>query len=204
MHRVRWITLVWPGLTQLWFAGAWWGLALACGFAWLVNVAVVSSFIWTELIDPWSRAGVWLALVAVWGGSVVLSVRHLKGFDPEAIASTSEDLFRRASREYLSGNWVAAEQLLTQLVRINPKDVDAQLMLASLLRRTNQLTEASRRLRKLETIDGAEKWRDEIKRERQLLDERLRPAEPGESEEQAAQQIEPETQPDEPPASQAA
>src|SRR5690606_8388533 len=109
MQRVRWITLVWPGLTQLWFAGAWWGLALGCGFAWLVNVAVVSSFIGTELIDPWSRAGVWLALVTVWGLSVVLSVRHLKGFDPEAIASTSEDLFRRASREYLSGNWVAAE-----------------------------------------------------------------------------------------------
>jgi cytochrome c-type biogenesis protein CcmH/NrfG len=79
-------------------------------------------------------------------------------------------LFRRASREYLNGNWIKAEQLLTHLIRLNARDVDAQLMLASLLRRTGQLTEAAGRLRRLEATDGFEKWRSEIARERQMLE----------------------------------
>ena len=52
MRCARWITLVWPGLTELWLAGAWWGLAIGCSFAWLVNLAVVSTFVWTELLGP--------------------------------------------------------------------------------------------------------------------------------------------------------
>jgi hypothetical protein len=170
MRVARWITVVWPGLTQLWLAGAWWGLAIACGFAWLVNLAVVSTFVWTELIAPWSRVGVWILLVMVWAAAMVLSVRQLRSSNPEAEQATAEDLFRRASREYLNGNWIKAEQLLTHLIRLNGRDCDAQLMLASLLRRTGQLTEASGRLRRLEATDGAEKWRSEVARERQMLD----------------------------------
>ena len=33
MQRLRWLTLVWPGLPQLWFAGSGAGLALAAGDA---------------------------------------------------------------------------------------------------------------------------------------------------------------------------
>ena len=87
------------------------------------------------------------------------------------INRSAEDLFRRAGREYLTGNWIKAEQLLTHLIRLNGRDVDAQLMLAGLLRRTGQLTEASARLRRLEATDGAEKWRSEIRRERQWLEQ---------------------------------
>ena len=169
MRLARWTTVVWPGLTQLWLAGAWWGLAIACGFAWLVNLAVISAFVWTELITPWSRVGVWVLLVPVWAAALVLSVRQLRSSNPEAEQATAEDLFRRASREYLIGNWIKAEQLLTHLIRMNARDVDAQLMLASLLRRTGQLTEASGRLRRLEATDGFEKWRSEIARERHML-----------------------------------
>ena len=46
-------------------------------------------------------------------------------------------------------------------------------MLASLLRRTGQLTEAADRLRRLDATDGAEKWHNEIARERQLLEEQF-------------------------------
>ena len=41
MRRLRWLTLVWPGLPQLWFAGSWAGLALAAGFAVAVESAVL-------------------------------------------------------------------------------------------------------------------------------------------------------------------
>ena len=79
MRRVRWITLVWPGLTDLWLFGGWWGLAIACSFAWLANLAIVSSFVWTDWIGAWSRAGVWVLLAVSWTASVVLSFRQLRG-----------------------------------------------------------------------------------------------------------------------------
>src|SRR2546430_847261 len=37
-------------------------------------------------------------------------VRQLWCFDPAVVAERCEGLFRRAQREYLSGNWVQAEQ----------------------------------------------------------------------------------------------
>jgi signal transduction histidine kinase len=171
MRFARWFTPLWPGLTQLWFSGAWWGLAIGCGFAWVLNLALVSTLVWTEWIDPWSRVGVWVLLLLVWTASVTLSFRQLLGYNPEQTAKTAEDLFRQGQREYLSGNWIKAEQLLSQLLSINGKDVDAHLMMVSLLRRTGQLAEASERLRQLTAMDGAEKWQTEIARERQFLDD---------------------------------
>ena len=170
MRWARWFTPLWPGLTQLWFSGTWWGVAVGCGFAWLLNLAVMSTLVWTEWIDPWQRLGVWVLLLLIWTASVALSFRQLLGFDPVKTAKTAEDLFRHAQREYLSGNWIQAEQLLTRLTSNNGKDVEAHLMLASLLRRTGQLAEASDRLRRLAAMDGAEKWGHEIDRERQLLE----------------------------------
>lgn len=181
MRWARWITPLWPGLTQLWFSGSWWGLAIGCSFAWLVNLAVISTFVWTELLGPWSRLGVWILLLLVWGMSLALSFRQLLTDDPATSAAAAEDLFRRAQREYLTGNWYKAEQLLNKVIQLNGKDVDAELMLAALLRRTGQLTEAADRLRRLEATDGAEKWHNEIARERQLLDEQFHPPIPSQT-----------------------
>lgn len=203
MRWARWITPLWPGLTQLWFSGAWWGLAIGCSFAWLVNLAFVSTFVWTELVGPWSRLGVWILLLVVWGASLILSFRQLLVDDPATSAAVAEDLFRRAQREYLSGNWIKAEQLLGQVVQTNGKDVDAQLMLASLLRRTGHLTEAADRLRRLAATDGAQKWHNEIARERQLLEEQFH-SPTNQNETNSTQSTQPKNKPDEDSANQAA
>jgi predicted Zn-dependent protease len=110
----------------------------------------------------------------VWFACTWLSFRQLRdGFGAPNGSAGREDLFRHAQREYLSGNWIKSEQRLSELLGANPDDVEANLLLASLLRRTGQLTEASGRLRKLETMEGADKWRSELTRERQLLDEQF-------------------------------
>lgn len=175
MRLARWITLLWPGLTQLWLSGAWWGLAIGCSFAWLANLAILCTCDWTELVSPAARMGVWVLLGLVWVASVVLSFRQLLGLAPANAAEKAEDLFRRAGREYLRGNWIEAERLLGRVIQLNRHDVDARLMLASLLRRTGQTAEAAQCLRQLEAVDGAEKWTCEIERERKLLDEQLHP-----------------------------
>ena len=50
-------------------------------------------------------------------------------------------------------------------------DVDAHLLLASLLRHTKRLNEAREQLQRLERLDGAEKWQMEIGREHLRLDD---------------------------------
>ncbi|HEY2881345.1 MAG TPA: hypothetical protein VGJ15_02905 [Pirellulales bacterium] len=192
MRWFRWLTLVWPGLTQLWFQGSFWGLAVGCGFGWLLSFAVISSFVWAELVDPWTRIGVWLLLVLVWVLSLALSFRQLRAAEADETSpehdKTADELFRRAQHEYLAGNWVPAEQLLDELIKRNRKDIDSQLMLASLLRRTGQLTEAAAQLRRLEAIEGAEKWHAEIDRERKLLEEQFHPQATDPATNQAEQQ----------------
>jgi hypothetical protein len=173
MHRARWITLIWPGLTELWLYGGWWGLTIACAFSWLANLAIVCTFLWTAWMGPWSRAGVWLLLIVTWTVATVLSFRQLSRNSLSIAAADLEDLFRRAQREYLHGNWVQAEQLLVRLLENNKEDIGAGLMLAGLLRRTGQLAEARARLRQLSLSDNAADWQSEINREQRFLDEML-------------------------------
>ncbi len=80
-----------------------------------------------------------------------------------------EDLFARAQGEYLKGNWFECEVAINRLLEEKPDDVDARLLLASLLRRLGHGEEARQRLRELATLEGAGKWQLEIAREWQLL-----------------------------------
>jgi single-stranded DNA-specific DHH superfamily exonuclease len=69
----------------------------------------------------------------------------------------------------LKGNWFEAECVLVGLLRCDPRDVDAGLMLATLFRHTGRLDEAARQLDSVERFDEAAKWIVEIDRERQWL-----------------------------------
>ena len=131
-------------------------------------------FVCLDRLDcAWSRAGVWVLLAVGWTVSVVLSFRQLRGNQAVLAEGDVEDLFRRAQREYLHGNWVQAEQLLSQLTNLNAGDAGARLMLVSLLRRTGQLAEAAAQLRRLEASDAAAPWQGDIARERKFLEEQL-------------------------------
>jgi hypothetical protein len=70
---------------------------------------------------------------------------------------------------YLKGNWFEAEYFLSGLLAANPRDVDAALMLATLLRHTGRFDEALEGLARLERCEDAERWHWEIGRERDLV-----------------------------------
>ena len=74
--------------------------------------------------------------------------------------------FREAAEYYLKGNWFEAECALVELLRQNPRDPEAGLMLATLLRHTGRLEEATNHLDRLERFEGSRKWALEIRRER--------------------------------------
>ncbi len=179
MHLSRWVSVAWPGLPQLWLRGDPVALVLALAFAVLLNLAIVTSLVWTELIDPLHRNALWAAVGIVWFVSAIVSLRWWQSRESQQ-PDSNQDLFRHSLDQYLQGNWIEAERLLRRLLRKNSHDVDARLLLVGLMRHTKRFEKARRQLDRLVASEGAEKWQTEIDREYERLD-RAQDEEPPES-----------------------
>jgi hypothetical protein len=171
--RVKpWALYIWPGLPQLWILGSWRGLALAGLAAATLNVALLSTFAWSELVTPGVRIAVWTVLIAAWVASALFSL--LYGERLETMASTAASttgMYAEALDYYLKGDWFQAERTIAVLLSGNARDLDARLMLATLFRHTNRFEEAGKQLEILARAEDCDKWEMEIRRERQLLAE---------------------------------
>lgn len=168
MSRMPWAISLWPGLPHLLRQGTWPSLAVALGFAGLLNVGLAGSLVWSELLPSGARTGVWMAILAIWGGSLLFPSRENRrshGASPTQRADT----FLEAVDHYLKGNWFEAERTLVDLLRRQPRDVEAGLMLATLWRHTGRLDEADRQLDRLERLDSAAGWTWEIRQERRRI-----------------------------------
>lgn len=168
MRRMRWATYLWPGLPQLIARGSWVALGVAVMSAVLLNVALLSTFAWSELLVGPLRIAIWLFTIGAWVVSAgwSLAKRLRPGGPPE---DPGRDTLEAAIERYLKGEWFETEQILMNLLRRNEDDVEAELMLATLLRHRGRYDEAAKRLERLEAADNAWRWEWEICRERQLL-----------------------------------
>jgi len=162
----------------------WSGLAVAVGFAILLNVLIVSTLVWTEWIGANVRFGLWVGLIGTWLISAVADryrartrqsphrdgLRAGHGARAESEGELTEkmngDLFRNSQAQYLQGNWYEAEMLLVTLLKGSPRDVEARLLLATLYRHRERFEEAGRSLAELERSEEAEGWSREIHNER--------------------------------------
>jgi hypothetical protein len=169
MTMLRWITVLWPGLPQLWLRGEVSALGLAIGFSALLNLSILSTWGWTELLSLPLLLVSWCGVALIWLVSLVGGVVQLPRLCSVSAFDPTGDLFRAAQGEYLRGNWFEAELALNQLLERNPSDADARLMLATLLRRIGQPSEAAENLRRLAKSVGADKWQLEIARQERLL-----------------------------------
>jgi hypothetical protein len=169
MRKMSWTMYLWPGLPQLSGRGSWSALVVAVGAAALLNVALLATFVWTELLTPELRILYWLFLAAAWGFSAGLSGWLRRREQSRTQAGVKGDIFGEALDHYLRGNWFEAERALSRLLRRNRRDVEARLMLATLLRHTRRWDEAARQLDVLVRLEDAGKWELEIRREAELL-----------------------------------
>lgn len=172
------IAYFWPGLPQLWLRGSWAHFAIAVGFTALVNVLILATFVfrwWLPLEQLLAGYGV---VAGCWLLGWIQSRRHAfvahNSEEPAAKTSTvgqtnelREQLYRDAQRVYLQGDWVAAEQMLLKLLKIDYRDAEARLMLATLWRHQRRHREALRQLDKLSRLEVADPWINEIAAERQ-------------------------------------
>jgi len=148
---------------------SWPALAVAFAAAVVLDLALLSSLVWTELLAADVRRALWLALAAAWAGSALWSVAWHRRRCRRSHGESAGNAFDEALRYYLEGDWFRAERTFGRLLRANPRDADSRLMLATLLRHTGRLEEAARQLAQLEQFEDAEKWAVEIHRERELL-----------------------------------
>ncbi len=171
MRKVPWAVYCWPGLPQIWSRGSWSALVVAVAAAGALNLALLASFGWVEVVSANVRNLLWAAIGGAWAVAVILSIliERAQGSLPRLEGAC--DGFRQAEDHYLKGNWFEAERILARVLRADARDVDARLMLATLLRHTGRREEAGEQLDVLVRLDGSEKWDWEIQRERELLTE---------------------------------
>lgn len=166
----------WPGLPGLWFRGQMSSLLVAVGFSILLNMALVSSFLWRWSLGETFPAVAWPMIFLIWCTSAWVAYHRLtdvmsvptseKVADPER----PDTLFIQAQREYLGGHWEEAESLLRRRIENAPRDVEAQLLLVTLLRHTRRLDLAREQLSQMQRFDEALEWAFESDRERQLIE----------------------------------
>jgi hypothetical protein len=178
MGRMPWTVYLWPGLPQVMRDARWSALWVALGSAFLLNLALSASLLWSELFAPGVRTSVWMAVAVLWvgwaAGSYLQDGRSATSGDRNAGA----DAFAEAMSHYLKEDWFEAERVLHGLLKQDPRDLEAGLMLATLWRRTGRLLEAEKELDRLGRFESSRKWELEIRRERELLDEAFREAAP--------------------------
>lgn len=169
MALLRRLTLVWPGLPGLWLRGSRSGLVLALALAVLLDIAIVATFVWSELFDAALVVGLWAAVAAVWGVGTAVGWATFPAALPAAGGVDGEALFQAARDSYLARDWLAAEERLRALLTLSPTDGEAQLLLATLWRRAGRPREARSALEALARSDAGSRWSAEIERERHLI-----------------------------------
>ncbi len=190
MGRMPLATCLWPGLPQLWRTGERYGLALACGFALLLNVGLLASLAWSELFTREMRIGVWVAVAVVWCVSAVLGCRFIWRRSADDRLAIEQDEFGEAQDHYLKGDWFQTQRILGDLLRRNPRDLEARLMLATMLRHTGQLNDAAGQLDQIALLEHSRRWVLEINHEKHLLADAQRRRQRG-NRTDPAEQIEP-------------
>ena len=161
---------LWPGLPQLWAGGQWRGFGLAFAAALGLQALLLTGWVWDELSRPfWTICGV-AALGLFWLFGIAVGRRWSQPSD-DAPPAADGDLFPTALTEYLQGNWFVAEENCRRLIQFRRSDVEARLLLVSLLRRTRRRDEARSELDALVKFDGAARWTWEMAEERRRLEQ---------------------------------
>lgn len=176
---MRWGPIIlcgWPGLPGLWYRGQMSSLLVAVGFSILLNLALVSSFLWRWSLGETFPAVAWPVIFIIWSTSAWVAYQRLTDVmsvpssDKVADPDRPDTLFIQAQREYLGGHWEEAESLLRRRISNAPRDVEARLLLVTLFRHTRRLDEARDHLSEMRRYDEALEWEFEADRERQLIE----------------------------------
>jgi hypothetical protein len=156
--------VVWPGLPQIWSGQVALGLILACVFAVLVNLAIVSQWVYVRWFDADTRQALWAITASLFAGMAAWTVVWAWKFHPDRFQVEIEALYRASAESYYQGRWAQARDQLERLILLDPSDTEAHLRLARLMQRTGETDLARRVLDDCRDTPRAKTWRWEIDR----------------------------------------
>ncbi len=165
---------LWPGFVGVVRRGLWDQLAFALLFGALAQATLFVDFFWSDFPSGRLRASSvvvfllgWIFLGAVAGG-------RLKRYEKSLLFDAEGELFLEAQTRYLRGEWFEAECALKSVLKKNPNDAEALLLLATLYRHVKRFSDARRTLATLEKLESADYWRHEICLEKEAIQSDLR------------------------------
>ncbi len=169
MNSNHYLTCLWPGLPEVWWRGQLASLPLAIGFGALLNLFLVLGWLYPD----WIPSGLfWMGTligVVTWGYFVLRNLRGLAELIHPRVISKAPDRFPEAHVAYLKGNWELAEELLTGVLAIEPRDPPALLMLCAVYRQLSQVDHAAVLLSEVSRLEVSDAWWVEIEAERKRI-----------------------------------
>lgn len=186
---------LWPGFVGVVRRGLWDQLALALLFSVLAQTTLFVNFFWSDYLSGYLRASTGVVFTIAWIFLGAVANGRLKRYEKSLLYDAEGELFLEAQTRYLRGEWFEAECALKSVLKKNPSDAEALLLLATLYRHVKRFSEARRALAALEKLESADYWRYEIGLEkaaiqsdlRALREERLAEREQAERESQNAE-----------------
>ena len=150
-------------------------LAMALGFALMIDAFLIANFYWTELITVSQRNILLIALFGAWIALMMVDSfwkHHCASIKPEEHDAT----FRQTLCHYLRGDWFAAESQMLPYLKKYPKDIEMLLLQATMYRHSERYEEALLVFDKLQLLQDSRYWHAEIESERSLIaDEMIKP-----------------------------
>ncbi|HMO15568.1 MAG TPA: hypothetical protein PKA83_15710 [Pirellulaceae bacterium] len=174
LSRMWWHGL-WPGLARLWLRGDFSAWITAAGFTILLNLALVSTFLWPKWLGTGFSLVAWPLVLVVWFGSAIVAffqyerIVQLKNNLP----NQDDTLLIEAQSEYLKGNWSRVQALISRHLHANTRDIPARLLLASMFRHTGNWGKATQQLEIIDRFDESVPWQFEIAKERELIEKTI-------------------------------
>lgn len=198
---------LWPGFAGVVRRGLWDQLALALLFGALAQATLFVNFFWSDYLNGYLRASTGLVFIIAWIFLGAVAGGRLKRYEKALLYDADGELFLEAQTHYLRGEWFETECALKSVLKKNPQDAEALLLLATLCRHIKRFSEARQTLAALEKLESADYWRYEIALEKEaiqadiraLREERLNEREEGETEREPETSVDAPTQTVQPP-----
>jgi hypothetical protein len=184
---------LWPGFAGVVRRGLWDQLALALLFGVLAQATLFVNFFLSGYPSGYLRASTCVVFLIAWIFLGSVASGRLKRYEKSLLYDAEGELFLEAQTHYLRGEWFETECALKSVLKKNPQDAEALLLLATLCRHLKRFSEARQTPATLDKLESADYWRYEIALEkeaiqtdlRELREERLAERENAEKEESA-------------------
>ncbi len=165
---------LWPGFVGVVRRGLWDQLALALLFGVLAQATLFVNFFWSDFLGGYLRASTGVVFIIAWIFLGAVAGGRLKRYEKSLLYDAEGELFLEAQTHYLRGEWFEAECALKSVLKKNPQDAEALLLLATLYRHIKRFSEARQTLAALEKLEAADYWAYEIGLEKKAIQTDLR------------------------------